>query len=246
MNTAGPGVASLSLTERATITNMGAEMGATTSIFPSDERTQEFLESRQRGGDYHRTCLLMMVLSMTKSSISISPLLKPLIAIYPSPGNVEKIADHAGTKIHQVSVGSCTNSSYENIASFAEILKGKRVKVDTLLYPGSRAVAMQLAEAGYMTSLLASGVRVQENGCGACIGQGGSPVSNGLSLRTFNRNFPKRSGTDSAQVHLVSPAVAAASALTGEITLPGSEEIKFKDVPQVIDTESFIMPIPAA
>ncbi len=240
----GPGVASLSLTERATITNMGAEMGATTSIFPSDERTQEFLESRQRGGDYQALSADEGAEYDRIIDIDLSAL-EPLIAIYPSPGNVEKIADHAGTKIHQVSVGSCTNSSYENIASFAEILKGKRVKVDTLLYPGSRAVAIQLAEAGYMASLLASGVRVQENGCGACIGQGGSPVSNGISLRTFNRNFPKRSGTDSAQVHLVSPAVAAASALTGEITLPSSEPIQFKDVPQVIDTDSFIMPVSA-
>lgn len=242
---AGPGVASLSLTERATITNMGAEMGATTSIFPSDERTQEFLTSRGRPEDYTPLAADEGAEYDRIIDIDLSAL-EPLIAIYPSPGNVEKIADHAGTKIHQVSVGSCTNSSYENIASFAEILKGKRVKVDTLLYPGSRAVAMQLAEAGYMTTLLASGVRVQENGCGACIGQGGSPVSNGISLRTFNRNFPKRSGTDSAQVHLVSPAVAAYSALTGEISMPANEAINFKDVPQVIDTDSFIMPIPEA
>ncbi|EGW53534.1 aconitate hydratase [Candidatus Endoriftia persephonae] len=241
---AGPGVASLSLTERATITNMGAEMGATTSIFPSDERTQEFLESRGRGQDYQPLAADEGAEYERVIDIDLSAL-EPLIAIYPSPGNVEKVADRAGTKINQVSVGSCTNSSYENIASFAELLKGKRVTVDTLLYPGSRAVAMQLAESGYLTSLYASGVRIQENGCGACIGQGGSPVSKGISLRTFNRNFPKRSGTADAEVHLVSPLVAAASALAGEITVPQGN-VEFKQSPAILDTDSFIMPLPPA
>ncbi|MCP4127417.1 MAG: aconitate hydratase, partial [Gammaproteobacteria bacterium] len=166
-------------------------------------------------------------------------------AIYPSPGNVEKVSQRAGDQIHQVCVGSCTNSSYENIAAFAEMLKGKRVVVDTLLYPGSRAVATQLANSGYVATLFQSGVRVMENGCGACIGQGGSPISKGLSLRTFNRNFPKRSGTNDAEVHLVSPQVAAASALTGVITVP-TESVDFADSPQVDDTASFVMPIPQA
>lgn len=238
---AGEGVTSLSLTERATITNMGAEMGATTSIFPSDERTREYLESRERGGDYQELSADEGAQYERVIDINLSEL-EPSIAIYPSPGNVESIASHVGTKIHQVCVGSCTNSSYENIASFAEVLKGKRVVVDTLLYPGSRAVAIQLAEAGYITSLFASGVRVMENGCGACIGQGGSPVSKGITLRTFNRNFPKRSGTNDAEAHLVSPLVAAASALTGVITLPSDQPVEFKHVPQVIDTDSFVMP----
>jgi aconitate hydratase len=238
---AGPGVANLSLTERATITNMGAEMGATTSIFPSDERTCEYLVSRERGDDYQELSADEGASYERVIDINLSDL-EPSIAIYPSPGNVESIASHVGTEIHQVCVGSCTNSSYENIASFAEVLKGKRVVVDTLLYPGSRAVAIQLAEAGYMSSLLSSGVRVMENGCGACIGQGGSPVSKGITLRTFNRNFPKRSGTNDAQAHLVSPLVAAASALTGEITLPSDGPVEFKDVAQVIDTDSFVMP----
>ncbi|MBL3590867.1 MAG: aconitate hydratase [gamma proteobacterium endosymbiont of Lamellibrachia anaximandri] len=239
---AGPGVASLSLTERATITNMGAEMGATTSIFPSDERTQAFLEERGRGQDYQPLAAEEGAEYERVIDIDLSAL-EPSIAIYPSPGNVEKVADHVGTKINQVSVGSCTNSSYENIASFAELLKGKRVSVDTLLYPGSRSVAMQLAESGYMTSLLHSGVRIQDNGCGACIGQGGSPVSKGISLRTFNRNFPKRSGTADAEVHLVSPLVAAASAITGEITIPQGD-VEIKQTPAILDTESFIMPLP--
>jgi aconitate hydratase len=238
---AGPGVSSLSLTERATITNMGAEMGATTSIFPSDERTREYLESRKRGGDYQELSADEGAQYERVIDINLSEL-EPSIAIYPSPGNVESIASHVGTEIHQVCVGSCTNSSYENIASFAEVLKGKRVVVDTLLYPGSRAVAIQLAEAGYISSLLSSGVRVMENGCGACIGQGGSPVSKGITLRTFNRNFPKRSGTNDAEAHLVSPLVAAASALTGEITLPSNEPVNFKHTDQVIDTASFVMP----
>ncbi len=241
---AGPGVASLSLTERATITNMGAEMGASTSIFPSDERTQEYLESRGRGGDYRQMGADAEAVYADTIEIDLSEL-EPLIAIYPSPGNVEKVSQRAGDKINQVCVGSCTNSSYENIATFAEMLKGKRVAVDTLLYPGSRAVATQLANSGYVASLFNSGVRIMENGCGACIGQGGSPVSKGLSLRTFNRNFPKRSGTDDAEVHLVSPQVAAASALTGVITVP-TESVDFTHSAQVDDSASFIMPLPQA
>ncbi len=238
----GPGVASLSLTERATITNMGAEMGASTSVFPADERTREYLDSRGRGADYQPLAADDGAEYADTIDIDLSQL-EPSIAIYPSPGNVEKVADHAGEKIHQVCVGSCTNSSYENIASFAEMLRGKRVAVDTLLYPGSRAVAMQLANSTYLSSLYASGVRVMENGCGACIGQGGSPVSKGISLRTFNRNFPKRSGTDDAQVHLVSPLVAAASALSGEITVP-DRGVDFEQSPQVDDSSSFIVPVP--
>ncbi|MCB1853161.1 MAG: aconitate hydratase, partial [Gammaproteobacteria bacterium] len=237
----GPGVANLSLTERATITNMGAEMGASTSIFPSDERTREYLESRGRGGDYQPLAADADAAYADRIEINLSEL-QPLIAVYPSPGNVEKISDHVGTPINQVCVGSCTNSSFENIASFAEMLKGQRVAVDTLLYPGSRAVAMQLANSGYLTELWNAGVRVMENGCGACIGQGGSPVSKGVSLRTFNRNFPKRSGTADAQVHLVSPLVAAASAVSGRISLP-DRSVAFSPAAQVNDTASFVMPL---
>ncbi|CAK0771884.1 Aconitate hydratase A [Gammaproteobacteria bacterium] len=241
---AGPGVASLSLTERATITNMGAEMGASTSIFPSDERTREYLESRGRGADYQALAADEGAQYADQTDIDLSAL-EPLIAIYPSPGNVERVAAHLGTPVHQICVGSCTNSSFENIASFAELLKGRRVAVDTLLYPGSRAVAIQLANAGYMTSLWRSGVRVMENGCGACIGQGGSPISKGISLRTFNRNFPKRSGTPDAQVHLVSPLVAAASALTGTVSLP-DRKVEIIPTAQVDDTQSFLMPLSEA
>ena len=238
----GPGAASLSLTERATITNMGAEMGASTSIFPSDERTREYLESRGRGADYKPMAADSDARYADEIHIDLSQL-EPLIAIYPSPGNVETVSSRAGTKVDQVCVGSCTNSSFENIASFAELLRGKKVAVDTLLYPGSRAVAMQLADSGYLTSLWSSGVRVMENGCGACIGQGGSPVSKGLSLRTFNRNFPKRSGTSDAEVHLVSPLVAAASALAGEIAIP-DRRIEIRQADQVDDSGSFVMPVP--
>jgi aconitate hydratase len=240
----GPGAATLSVNERATITNMGAEMGASTSIFPSDERTRDYLESRGRGGDYKPLAADAGAEYARTIEINLSEL-QPLIALYPSPGNVEQVAAHAGTKVHQICVGSCTNSSFANIASFAEMLKGKRVVVDTLLYPGSRAVEMQLAESGYLTSMLQSGVRIMESGCGACIGQGGSPVSNGISLRTFNRNFPKRSGTDSAKVHLVSPMVAAASALTGVITVP-TQPVQIKLSPQVIDSAAFRQPAAAS
>jgi aconitate hydratase len=238
----GPGVASLSLNERATITNMGAEMGASTSIFPSDDRTREYLESRGRGEDYKPMAADENATYSDELDLDLSEL-EPLIAIYPSPGNVEKVSDHAGTEVDQVCVGSCTNSSFENIASFAELLKGNKVVVDTLLYPGSRAVAMQLANSGYLTSLWHSGVRVMENGCGACIGQGGSPSSKGLSLRTFNRNFPKRSGTADAEVHLVSPLVAAASALSGKISVP-DRNIEIEKADQVDDTDSFVKPLP--
>jgi len=236
----GPGVATLTLNERATITNMGAEMGATTSVFPSDEQTLKYLQSRGRADDYQPVAADDGAEYADVIEIDLSQL-QPSIAIYPSPGNVESIADHVGEQIDQVCVGSCTNSSFSNVASFAEMLKGKRVAVDTLLYPGSRAVELQLAEAGYLTSLLYSGVRVMESGCGACIGQGGSPPSKGVSLRTFNRNFPKRSGTADAQVHLVSPMVAAASALTGKITLP-EQEVTIQEVPQVDDFGAFIYP----
>lgn len=241
---AGPGAASLSVPERATITNMGAEMGASTSIFPSDERTREYLESRGRGADYRALAADEGAGYADQISIDLSSL-EPLIAIYPSPGNVERVTDRLGTPIHQVCVGSCTNSSFENIASFAELLKGRRVAVDTLLYPGSRAVAMQLSNAGYMSSLWQSGVRVMENGCGACIGQGGSPPSKGISLRTFNRNFPKRSGTPDAEVHLVSPLVAAASAVTGTLSLP-DRPVAISPCPQVDDTASFKTPLSMA
>ncbi|AGA89115.1 aconitase A [Thioflavicoccus mobilis 8321] len=240
----GPGAASLSVPERATITNMGAEMGASTSIFPSDERTRAYLESRGRGDDYQPLSADEGAQYAEEIRVDLSEL-EPLIAIYPSPGNVETVASRAGTKIHQVCVGSCTNSSFENIASFAETLKGKKVAVDTLLYPGSRAVAMQLADSGYLTSLWRSGVRVMENGCGACIGQGGSPISKGVSLRTFNRNFPKRSGTPDAEVHLVSPLVAAASALAGEIAMP-DQPVDIRPAEQVDDTAAFVMPVPLA
>jgi aconitate hydratase len=148
---AGPGVASLSLNERATITNMGAEMGASTSLFPSDERTREYLESRGRGADYKPLAADEGAEYADVIDIDLSAL-QPLIAIYPSPGNVEQVSDRAGAKIDQVCVGSCTNSSFENIASFAEMLKGKRVAVDTLLYPGSRAVAKQLAKSSYQAT----------------------------------------------------------------------------------------------
>lgn len=241
---AGPGVATLSLTERATITNMGAEMGATTSIFPSDENTKSFLESRGRVEDYTELSADDGADYEKVIDINLSEL-EPLVAIYPSPGNVETVAAHEGTEIHQVCIGSCTNSSFENIATFAETLKGKRVAVDTLLYPGSRSVAMQLADAGYIKMMYESGVRIMENGCGACIGQGGSPVSKGITLRTFNRNFPKRSGTDDAQAHLISPLVAAASALTGKMTVPENKPTTINVVPTVLDKGSFVLPLPA-
>ena len=217
----GPGVKTLSVPERATITNMGTELGATTSIFPSDEITKEFLESQQRGGDYipiesDADAVYDRIITIDLSS------LKPMIACPHSPDNVVPVDSLHGTKVDQVCIGSCTNSSLYDMLKVAALLKGKQIHpgVSLSISPGSRQVLSMLADCGALSDILASGARVLECACGPCIGMGFSPNSGGVSLRTFNRNFLGRSGTKDAQVYLVSPETAVAAALTGEITDP--------------------------
>lgn len=215
----GPGVDSLSLTERATICNMGAELGATTSIFETDEKTLEFLDSQGRANDFlelkaDADAIYDEVLEINLDNIT------PMIAKPHNPDNVDKISNLDSIKINQVAIGSCTNSSYEDLAKTAAILKNRKVAehVSLVIAPGSSSILSMLASNGALTDLINSGARILECGCGPCIGMGQAPNTNGVSLRTFNRNFKGRSGTDSADIYLVSPEIAAASALTGYLT----------------------------
>jgi aconitate hydratase len=217
----GPGVATLSVPERATITNMGTELGATTSIFPSDEVTKAFLEAEGRGEDYvelksDEDAVYDRIIDIDLSS------LKPMIACPHSPDNVVTVESLKGTRVDQVCIGSCTNSSLYDMLKVAALLKGKTIKPEVSLSvsPGSKQVLAMLADCGALSDILASGARVLECACGPCIGMGFSPNSGGVSLRTFNRNFEGRSGTKDGQVYLVSPETAVAAALTGEITDP--------------------------
>ena len=218
----GEGVKTLSVPERATITNMGAELGATTSIFPSDETTRLFLKAQGREDVY-------MPLSADPDAeydevveINLSALV-PMAACPHSPDNVKTVEEIGRLKVDQVCIGSCTNSSLLDMLKVAHILKGKTVHPDVSLSiaPGSKQVLNMLAENGALATMIDAGARILESACGPCIGMGQSPNSKGISLRTFNRNFEGRSGTKDAQVYLVSPELAAASALTGYLTDPG-------------------------
>lgn len=217
----GEGVKTLSVPERATITNMGTELGATTSIFPSDEITKAFLEAEGRGGDYVRLESDDDAVYDKIIDIDLSTL-EPMIACPHSPDNVVKVSSLKGTKVDQVCIGSCTNSSLLDMLKVAALLKGKTIRpeVSLSISPGSKQVLSMLADSGALSDILASGARVLECACGPCIGMGFSPNSGGVSLRTFNRNFEGRSGTADGQVYLVSPETAVAAALTGEITDP--------------------------
>ncbi len=217
----GEGVLSLTVPERATITNMGAELGATTSIFPSDEVTRAFMEAQGRGQDWIPLASDPDAVYDEVLDIDLSAL-EPLAACPHSPDNVKPIAELAGQKIDQVCIGSCTNSSYLDMMRVAAILKGKTVHPDVSLAiaPGSKQVYNMLAQNGALADIIAAGARVLECACGPCIGMGQSPNSKGISLRTFNRNFEGRSGTADGQIYLVSPETAAASALTGVFTDP--------------------------
>ena len=217
----GPGIADLSVPERATITNMGTELGATTSIFPSDEVTRGFLKAQGREGDY--TALASDPDAVYDRIITIDlDQLKPMIACPHSPDNVVSVESLKGVKVDQVCIGSCTNSSLYDMLKVAAMLKGKTIdpSVSLSISPGSRQVLTMLADCGALSDILASGARVLECACGPCIGMGFSPNSGGVSLRTFNRNFLGRSGTKDGQVYLVSPETAVAAALTGYITDP--------------------------
>lgn len=217
----GEGTKTLSVPERATIANMGAELGATTSIFPSDEITREFLAAEDRE---HMWKLIEADQDATYDEVIEIDLssLEPLIAQPHQPDRVVKVRDIAGLKVDQVLIGSCTNSSYRDLMTVAGILKGHRVhpRVSAAVSPGSRQVLEMIARNGALADLIESGVRVLESACGPCIGMGQSPSTNAVSVRTFNRNFKGRSGTPNAGIYLASPEVAAAAAITGEITDP--------------------------
>lgn len=217
----GPGIAALSVPERATITNMGTELGATTSIFPSDDVTRAFLAAEGREADF--TPLASDPDARYDRIIDIDlNTLQPMIACPHSPDNVVPVETLAGTKVDQVCIGSCTNSSLFDMLKVAAMLKGRTIApgVSLSISPGSKQVLTMLADCGALTDILASGARLLECACGPCIGMGFSPNSGGVSLRTFNRNFLGRSGTKDAQVYLVSPETAVAAALTGTITDP--------------------------
>ncbi len=232
----GEGVKTLSVPERATITNMGTELGATTSIFPSDEVTRAFLKAEGREADW--TPLSSDPDAEYDRIIDIDlSALTPLIACPHSPDNVVTVASLKGVKVDQVCIGSCTNSSLLDMLKVAALLKGRTISpsVSLSISPGSKQVLSMLAERGALGDILASGARVLECACGPCIGMGFSPNSGGVSLRTFNRNFEGRSGTADARVYLVSPETAVAAALTGEITDPRL----LGDMPAVTLPETF-------
>jgi aconitate hydratase len=217
----GPGVKSLTVPERATITNMGAELGATTSIFSSDAKTLAFLKAQKREKDWVPLSPDPDASYDETWEIDLEKL-EPLIARPHSPDRVCPVREVEGLRVDQVAIGSCTNSSYQDLMTVASILKGRTISpnVSLVISPGSRQVLKMLASKGVLSDLLESGARILESTCGPCIGMGQAPCTDGVSLRTFNRNFQGRSGTQSAQVYLVSPEVAAASALKGVIADP--------------------------
>lgn len=217
----GDGVKTLSVPQRATITNMGAELGATSSLFPSDENTLAFLKQQGREEDFSELQPDEDVVYDSTITIDLAQL-EPMIALPHSPDHVCAVSEVAGMKIDQVCIGSCTNSSYHDLVSVGNILKGKHVhpNVSLTVSPGSRQIFMELSRNGTLSDLIAAGARILECTCGPCIGMGQSPITDAVSLRTFNRNFYGRSGTLSAKVCLVSPETAALSAINGELSSP--------------------------
>ncbi len=234
----GAGVKTLTVPERATITNMGAELGATTSVFPSDEMTKVFLEAQGRGSDYIE--LFADADAVYDEVVKVDmDVLEPLTACPHSPDKVVKISEIEGLVVNQVAIGSCTNSSWLDLMKVAAIVKGKTVaeNVSLVIAPGSKQVLTMLAENGALADLLNAGARVLECGCGPCIGMGQAPSTDAVSLRTFNRNFFGRSGTPSADVYLLSPEAAAISALEGVLTNPlGKIEL-----PEIVMPENFLL-----
>lgn len=243
----GPGVASLSVPERATITNMGAELGVTTSIFPSDEVTRQFLLAQGREEQWRLLAADSDVSYHRIIEIRLDDLV-PLVAKPHSPENVVPVKEVAGTRVDQVCIGSCTNSSYRDLATVAAILKDKIAapNLSLVVAPGSRQVLRMIADSGVLASLVGSGARIVESACGFCIGAGQAPPSNSVSVRTNNRNFKGRCGTASAGVYLVSPEVAAVAAISGKLSDP--REV-FDDPPVIempdrffLDDDMFIFP----
>lgn len=247
MEWGGPGVETLSVPERATITNMGAELGATSSIFPADEQTRKFLASQGRIGAYVPLCADEDAVYDRIIEIDLSAL-EPLVACPHSPDNVVPVKELKGTAVDQVCIGSCTNSSLQDMLKVAAILRGKTVApgVSLSISPGSRQVLDMLADCGALNDIIKSGARVLECACGPCIGMGFSPNSGGVSLRTFNRNFLGRSGTKDAGVYLVSPETAAYSAITGYITDPQSLDcVVLREVSEYysVDDSAILIPL---
>ena len=245
---AGEGVKTLSVPERATITNMGAELGATTSMFPSDERTLEFFKAQGREEDWIEFKPDADAVYDEVVTINLSEL-TPLTAKPHSPDNVAKVSEVGKIKVDQVVIGSCTNSSYEDLMKVAKILKGKKVHPDVSLVigPGSRQVMEMIARNGALADIISSGARILENGCGPCIGMGQSPGTDAISLRTVNRNFYGRSGTLSAQIYIVSPETAAVSAINGVLTDPTEVDVDLAiDMPKefLIDDSMILAPAP--
>lgn len=243
---AGEGVKNLSVPERATITNMGAELGATTSIFPSDERTLEYFKAQGREEDWIEFKPDEDAVYDEEVTINLDEL-KPLAAKPHSPDNVEEVETIGKIKVDQVAIGSCTNSSYEDLMKVAKILKDKKVhpEVSLVIAPGSRQVMEMLARNGALGDIISAGARILENSCGPCIGMGQAPGTNGVSLRTFNRNFYGRSGTLTAKVYLVSPETAAVSAIEGYLTDPSTYDVDINvELPErfLIDDSMIIPP----
>ena len=231
----GDGVATLSVTDRATITNMGAELGATTSVFPSDENTRLYLKQQGREEDYTPLAADADAVYDQTLEVNLSKL-TPLAAMPHSPDNVDSVKNIGEIKIDQVAIGSCTNSSYTDLMKVAAILKGRKVHPDVSLVisPGSSKILAKMAENGALADMISAGARIIENACGPCIGMGQSPKSGAVSLRTFNRNFKGRSGTLDADVYLVSPETAAISAIKGVLT-DGMESGEKLDEVKMVD-----------
>ena len=227
----GEGISSLSAPQRATITNMGAELGVTTSVFPSDKQTKKFLAAQKREQDYRPLAADADAEYDRVIELNMSEL-EPMAACPSSPDNVSSIKELAGLRTGQVVVGSCTNSSFADLTMVAKVLKGRHIDntVEFAVAPGSREVLNMLAQNGALADMITAGARILESGCGPCIGQGFSPADEVVSLRTFNRNFAGRSGTKGDRVYLVSPETAVASGLTGKITDP-------RDLPQLLGAE---------
>lgn len=243
----GDGVATLSVPERATITNMGAETGATTSIFPSDEMTRLFLKSMNREEDWTAMSADDGAVYDETIEIDLSKL-EPLVAMPHSPGKVATVASLAGMKVPQVAIGSCTNSSYKDLMTAASIIKGKTVNPGTslMISPGSRTILKELAARGAISDLVAAGARILECACGPCIGQGGAPNSDGVSVRTFNRNFRGRTGTKTAQAYLTSVETAIATAINGCLTDPRTLDIPEISIPEQFDVDKALVVYPPA
>ena len=240
----GKGIASLSLTDRATICNMGAELGATTSIFPTDKRTKEYLQQQGRVEDYIEIKADEDATYDQELTVDLSTLV-PMTAKPHSPDAVVPVKELEGMKINQVVIGSCTNSSFADMMKVAKILKGRKVAehVSLVIAPGSSSILAMLAKNGALGDMVQAGARILECGCGPCIGMGQAPLSKGISLRTINRNFKGRSGTNDASVYLVSPEVAALSAIKGYMSQEFEDDMYLADVPNTpfIKNENFFI-----